>query len=227
MSHEFKRIAVADDLEVDDLCVIVVDMDAEPVPIYDRLGDLEQAVSTIRNMEIDALIIDFDLSTGAYAKANGAEICASFYRSDIAYVLVSSFLEQESAVSIREHRRKIPRMLDKSEQDPDLLHQALTVCWQENNGVFLPDRKPRRVPLKIMRVSEGEKIDYIDAEIPSWKRNTAVRFPLSLIAEEYRTHLENGAWWLADVNIGSSLNSDLYLDRLIPAPEPPDDEFFK
>ena len=119
-------------------------------------------------------------------------------------------------------------MLARDEVGPDQLVDAIKVCADEIGGQRLPHRKSWRTLVRVVAkdVEGGE--DVLDAIIPGWRIDEAVRFPAELLGP-YQGVLPEGRRegleirFFASVNIGAEDARDLYFEGFQPAVEPRND----
>ena len=116
-------------------------------------------------------------------------------------------------------------LLARDEVGPDQLADAIKVCSDEIDGRRLPSRRGWRTLVRVVAkdVEGGE--DVLDAIIPGWHPDEAVRFPAELLGrhrnslpEERSDRLE--LRYFASVNIGAEDAGELYLEGFEPAIEP-------
>lgn len=229
MSQELRKVALVDDdpTAADMMSVLLEDAGYEAIGVQPPIESIDGAIAQIRSVA-GAAICDHRLSPQGLANFSGAELVAQLYASDFPAVLISQFWITDQNVSIRKHRSKIPVFLSRNEVGPDQLADAFRICVEEINGNPLPQRKAWRTLVRVVaKYTEGGE-DVLDAIIPGWRPNEAVRFPAELLGPhrcklpaESSDRLE--LRFFARVNIGAEDARDLYFEGFEPAIEPRND----
>lgn len=229
MSRERERVALVDDdpTAADMMSVLLEDAGYEAIGVQPPTESIDSAIAQIRSVA-SAAICDHRLSPRGLANFSGAELVAHLYTSDFPAVLISQFWITDQNVSIRKHRSKIPVFLSRNEVGPDQLVDAFRICVEEINGNPLPQRKAWRTLVRVVAKDTEGGEDVLDAIIPGWRPNEAVRFPAELLGH-YRNMLPPGRSdslelrFFARVNIGAEDARDLYFEGFEPAIEPQND----
>lgn len=216
------RVAIVDDDQeaIDALAVQTVDANMEPIPLTAGFQDLESAVEKIEDMA-DAALCDHRLFLNRYANFSGARLVAHLYRKSLPAILVTQFLD-DSDVSIRKYRDKIPVLLTRDETNSETIRKGLSICQDELSGQHvLPIRKPWRALVRIEAVDQTESGNIVRAVVPGWNPCEQVRFPVDLIPIDIRRamsrHLSRGDFYaFAQVNIGAEKPEDLYFQDFEP-----------
>jgi hypothetical protein len=114
-------------------------------------------------------------------------------------------------------------LLPKDEIDPSSLIAALERCESEVRGSVPQSRRRHRTLVRIDRV-QG---DLVDAFVPAWNPNQAIRFPVSIIPVGHRANLRADNRFFAMVNTDATTADDLFFENFSPAPEVgPEDDIF-
>jgi len=221
LPHTIKSIAIIDDdfLEADVTSITVQDAGFEPLIVRERF-ESEIALAAAIRERAQAAICDHRLSPRGYAQYYGASVVAELFRQGVPALLVTQFLNQDNAVSIRQHRRYIPVLLRRSEINDEQIKAGLVDCAKEIRGEFLPGRKPWRSLIRVESTGNEDNQSVVDVIIPSWNPKESLRFPASLVPEELRESLRPGLRLLAMVNIGAEKAEDLFFYDFELAPEP-------
>ena len=113
-------------------------------------------------------------------------------------------------------------MLSRDDCRAETLKDALELCRREIQGEIVSERRKHRTLLRVMdtQTEGGETV--IDAIIPAWNRNVAVRFPSGIVPPQLHSQLEKGAYLIAYINLAATRSEDLYL-RDFEAPSPLDE----
>lgn len=230
MSQQRQRVALVDDdpNAANALGVLLEDAGFEPVVVNAPLESVDSASARIEAVA-GAAVCDHRLSPRGLAYFTGAELVARLYTDRFPAVLISQYLKIDQDVSIRRHRERIPVLLARTEADPERLAGSIGVCRDELAGRPLPQRRPWRTLVRVVAKDvEGEE-DVLDAIIPGWRTDEAVRFPAVLLGKLRQQLPEGrstklGLRFFAQVNIGAEDARDLFLAGFEPAPEPRDDD---
>lgn len=229
MSRERERVALVDDDPTagEMLSVLLDDAGYEAIGVQPPLESIDGAIAQIRSVA-SAAICDHRLRPQWPVNFDGAELVAQLCASDFPAVLISQFWNTDQNVSIRKHRSKIPVLLSRNEVGPDQLVDAFRTCVEEINGKPSPQRKAWRTLVRVIAKDTQGGEDVLDAIIPGWRPNEAVRFPAELLGPhrcklpaESSDRLE--LRFVARVNIGAEDARDLYFEGFEPAIEPQND----
>jgi hypothetical protein len=106
-------------------------------------------------------------------------------------------------------------LLSKDDLDPRSLIDALSKCRAELSGDVVQSRRARRTLVRIDDVAT----DFVDAFVPAWNPNLAIRFPISLLPAEFQATLKSNQRFFAKVNTDAEKPEDLFLEAFEPAPE--------
>ena len=226
MMQNAKRVALVDDdpIAAETLSVLLEDAGYETIGVESPIESIDSACTQIRSFA-SAAICDHRLSPLGLASFSGAQLVARLYESAFPAVLISQYLEIDQNVAIRKYRSKIPILLTRGEVGPDQLAAAIRVCTDEIGGRRLPERRTWRTLVRIVAKDTEGGEDVVDAIIPGWRMNEAVRFPAELLGH-HRNALPQGRSdrleirFFARVNIGAEEARDLYFEGFELAREP-------
>ena len=226
MIREQKKVALVDDdpTAAATMKVLLEDAGYEPIGVESPLESIHDALAQIKGMA-GAAICDHRLSPRGLASFSGAELVAQLYESSFPAVLISQYFKIDQNVSIRKYRSKIPILLARDELGPDQLADAIQACTDEIRGQMSPHRKAWRTLVRVVAKDTEGGEDVLDAIIPGWRPDEAVRFPAELLGS-YKRELPEGRSdrlqlrFFARVNIGAEDARDLYLEGFEPANEP-------
>ena len=230
MSRERKKVALVDDdpIAAAALGVLLEDAGYEAVGVDPPLESISEAIVQIRGIA-SAAICDHRLSPRGLAPFSGAELVAELYATAFPAVLISQYFKIDQNVSIRKYRSKIPVLLARDDVGPDQLVDAIRICTDEIGGQALPHRKAWRTLVRVVAKDTEGGEDVLDAIIPGWRRDEAVRFPAELLGS-HKNALPEGRSdglelrFFAKVNIGAEDARDLYFEGFEPAIEPQNDD---
>ena len=229
MSQERKRVALVDDDPTASaaLRVLLEDAGYEAIEVDPPLESIHDAIVQIRGIA-SAAICDHRLSPRGLASFSGAELVAELYETAFPAVLISQYFMIDQNVSIRKYRSRIPILLARDEVGPDQLDDAIRICTDEIGGQPLPHRRSWRTLVRVVAKDTEGGEDVLDAIIPGWRRDEAVRFPAELLGS-HKNALPEGRSdklelrFFAKVNIGAEDARDLYFEGFEPAMEPQND----
>jgi CheY-like chemotaxis protein len=218
--------AIIDDSSIAAMSTSVAVEDAGFVPIVlqDGFATLDDAVTTIRH-RADSAVCDHRLSFGNYAQFSGAELVARLYDEGTPAILVTQYV-MDADVSIRQFRRQIPVVLLRPQIEPSTVRAALARCVAEVGGQYGRERLPIRTLVRVLNRSDEGGQSVIDALVPAWRTDEAVRFPLSLIREDLRPEAVPDARFFAEVNVGADANQDLFFANFERVPTTSSDDAF-
>jgi len=221
-----KKIAIVDDDEKarNNISLRIEDMEGfEPILIEENdeyCSDANKLAFYIAAKGVYGVICDHRLSTYGFANFFGSKLVAALYDRKIPSILITQFFSQDLNDSIREYRDKIPVLMERGNINSTEIIKGIEYCYSEINGDFSKMRKPYNTLVRVDSFHSQDGKDVIDAIIPSWNYDAAVRFPKSIIPEELHQRLEVGTRLFADVNIGAETNDQIYLKNFELAPDP-------
>jgi CheY-like chemotaxis protein len=221
-----RKIAIVDD---DEQAREVISLQVEntegfePILIYphdEYSSDVNKFADYIDSQEVYAVICDHRLRPLGFADFYGAELVAALYDKKIPAILVTQFFYPDLNVSIRKYIDKIPVLIERGNINSTEITKGIEYCYSELNTGFSLSRKPYNtlVEIESMNYEDGESV--IDAIIPSWDYDTAIRFPTAIIPETLHQSLEKDTLLFADVNIGAETYDKIYLKNFELAPDP-------
>ncbi len=193
----------------------------EPVLIVEgSFTDIDDLISQISE-DTYGVLCDQRLRKSGFANFDGSDLVATLYDRKIPAILNTQFYEMDKDVPIRKLRHKIPVLLSKSNLNKSTIKAGLETCLSEFGGTFSSDRKPYRNIVRIIDFDANYREDVVDVIIPSWKPETPVPLPLSLIREWiFNFEPEIGTRLIANVNSGAENPEDLYFTDFEVAPTP-------
>lgn len=177
----------------------------------DKGQTIDSAAQKIKD-NAQAAICDHRLSPLGFANFDGAELAARLISDNIPAILISQFVNQDYDVSIRRWRAKVPSLLSRDECRPETIKDALELCRREMSGEVVAGRRKHRTLVRIADTQKEGEEEVIDAILPAWNRQQAVRFPVSLVPSPLRPHLKKGAYFIAYVNLAATRQEDLFLE---------------
>lgn len=176
-----------------------------------KAGTVWSAVKKIMQ-NAQAAICDHRLSPLGFAAFNGAELAAKLIRKKIPAVLISQFVNQDYDTSIRRWRAEVPSLLSRDECRAETIKDALELCRREIAGDIVAGRRRHRTLLRVANVQREGGETVIDAILPAWNRQRAVRFPAALMPQRLQERPRKGAYLIAYVNLAATRPEDLYLE---------------
>jgi len=211
-----KNIIIVDDdsHSRESLAIIAEDAGFEPKIITGRYGNnKEKLIDEILSLDAEGVISDHRLAPGHLASFFGADLLASLYDRNIPTVLITQFYDEDADSTIRLYRDKLPSVIGRGSQTPELFKELL--MFSKNELVTAKDvtRKPHRALIRLddfkIQVAEG----MLEGVITNWNSDVGVRFPVSLIPDQVKeilrsqeiTHIS------AFVNIGAKDPKDIFI----------------
>lgn len=214
--RSIQKISIIDDqafvretyeLAVEDLGLESV---SETGPLDDEVPNCVESISR----KADAAICDYKLKVkGGYAKFNGAELAAGFYKMRFPAVLCTKW-HTADIDEMRPYRRYIPSLIVPANLEPASIKSGLEVCIREFDGDYRPVRRPWRA---LIRIEDVRKTDggsqFVKVVVPAWNSNEVVRLSASMIPPDIFKKLEAGSRLHAKVNLGAAENEDLFFEE--------------
>jgi hypothetical protein len=219
-----RRVAVVDD-EPDSAAGMVVaieDAGLEPLVVTKKMENVDELRPLVEG-SADAVLCDNRLDFSGYAPFPGAQAVAVLTTARIPAILVTMFLDSDSLSTIRRFRYRIPVVLPRHDLAKSL-NSALATCLSELEGRYAPERRPRRVILRIEDVQRQGTDEWLDVVIPAWRAEHAVRLPADMVPQNLQSDLSRGGRLFAKVNIGAKAQEDLFFVDFEQAPPPRSDE---
>lgn len=192
--------------------------------IFPGTAETAEAAAIKIQENADAAICDHRLSPLGLANFDGAELAAILIEKQIPAVLISQFVSQDYDVSIRRWRAKVPSLICRDEFRAETIKDALELCRREISGEIFPERRKHRTLLRIADIQNEANEQVIDAILPAWNRQRAVRFPLTMVPKKHHHLVQKGQYLIAYVNLGALRPEDLFLEEFEP-PLPLDETF--
>ncbi len=210
-----KRVAVIDDDKQarEAMAESIADADLEPLIQESQLNSLEDLIDKLMS-DADAAVFDHRLAPRNYAAFQGAEAVAALYNIHFPALLITAW-STEDIDNIRPYRREIPVMIRSGLLEPRIITGGIIQCLNEFNNIYVMERKPRRVLLRVNDVDPS----FAFIIIPSWDSNAGIRLPRDIFPG-HLGDIRPGMRLFAEVNIGASNNEELYFDRFEIAEEP-------
>jgi hypothetical protein len=81
------------------------------------------------------------------------------------------------------------------------------------SGEIVAGRRKHRTLIRIADLQSEAGENVIDAILPAWNRQRAVRFPVSLVPEQLHPNIVKGAYLFAYVNLAATRPEDLYFEE--------------
>jgi len=210
-----KIVIVDDDLDSrESLAILAEDAGFEPEIITGRYGNnKEKLIEDILCFGADGVISDHRLQNGQMASFFGADLIASLYDQKIPSVLITQFYDEDADSSIRLFRDKVPAVIGRGSQTPQLFHDLLSFSERELNAAKDVTRKSHRALIRLEDFQTYKSEDLVEGIVTNWRADTGIRFPIKLIPEEVREKLKSQkiAHVSAFVNIGAIDPRDIFI----------------
>src|SRR5574341_1473652 len=191
------------------LAFSVADANCEPIEEPGPIRNLDEFIRQSINVA-DAVLCDHRLTT--YARFSGAEAVASFYKVRFPAVLCTAY-SRADIDAMRRYRRHIPAVIGANDVSPEAIVDGFKRCVQEFNGEYLPSRRPWRTLVSVVEVDKESADNKLFVIISAWNSAEVVRLLFDLVPPELRLHIQVGARFYAQVNIGAEDQNDLYFDQ--------------
>lgn len=204
------RIAAIDDQapNVEVLINAIQDfLEAEAVP-FDRLPATPSSVSNwVRDVQIDAVLIDQDLRKGNYSTSTGMDIAAELFRQRCPTVLTTMHRMADLPDGIW-YRRYLPAFLPKDRLS--MVEQAMSIAVAEIKGHVAAERKAYRTVVRVDDIHGRDTSLVVAAYNPNeW---------ISVSTEELSRRLGRmpvpGLRFMAEVNIGAPSGDQLFISEV-------------
>jgi len=212
---KIQRVAVIDDDKQarEAMAESIVDANLLPVIQTARLNSVDDLISKLTT-DADAALCDHRLTPRNYAAFQGAEAVAALYQISFPALLITAW-STEDIDNIRPHRRKIPVLIRSGGLEPRIIREGIILCLNEFKNVYVKERKPQRVLLRIEDVDDS----FAYVIVPSWDPNTGLKLPRNIFPA-HLGNIEPGMRLFAEVNIGAVRNEDLFFDTFEIAEKP-------
>lgn len=219
-----KRIAIVDDDPQcrESLAFLVEDAGFEPEVIVGKFGNEKQRlVDLIREKDIFGVISDHRLSHGHLANFFGSELLASLYDAKIPSILITQFLDIDADTSIRKFRDKLPAVIGRGTQSPELISQLLEFSQKELVDGRVASRKPHRALIRVDDWASATQEGIVEGVITNWSSEIKVKFPIELISVKVMQQLSSTSVnrLMAFVNTGASNQKDIFITDIHIAPK--------
>ncbi|HHF2851174.1 TPA: hypothetical protein ACPJZ8_000332 [Vibrio diabolicus] len=210
-----KIVIVDDDFDSrESLAILAEDAGFEPEIITGRYGNnKEKLIEDILCFGPDGVISDHRLQNGQMASFFGADLLASLYDKSIPSVLITQFYDEDADSSIRLFRDKIPAVIGRGSQTPELFNDLLTFSEKELTASKDVTRKPHRALIRLEDFKTYMNEDLVEGIVTNWRADTGIRFPTKLIPEDVQEKLKSQeiAHISAFVNIGAIDPRDIFI----------------
>jgi len=211
--RKIERVGIADNDRYARKSVesVVEAADMTPLPEDGPLPDLDIFVRTVMKAT-DAFICEHRLKHGEYARFDGAEAAACFYKSRFPAVLCTAWGKAD-ADTIRKYRPYIPALIPARDADPDNIIRGFELCILEFRNQFTPSRKPWRTLVRVEDADTESIPALFYIILPGWNSREIIRLPLDLIPPAFRDKIRSGTRFHALVNKGAETQEELYFDK--------------
>lgn len=218
-----KKIAIVDDdpESRDSLAFLVEDAGFEPKLIIGKFGNEKQIlINKIREKEVFGVISDHRLSHGHMANFYGSELLAALYDLKVPSILITQFLDVDADTSIRKYRDKLPAVIGRGVQSPELIGQLLEFSEKELIMGRTGPRKPHRALIRIDDFATGIQEGIVEGIITNWNSELKVKFLVELIPGDVRRQMigSDVNRLMAFVNTGASDRNDIFITDIHLAP---------
>lgn len=221
-------VGIVDDLPDDrkETRVVVRAAGFEPVEIDPSRVGLDELVTLLLDRDVAGVVFDHRLSQRAPVPYNGATAAAECFDRHLPAILRTNYKGPVDDLSIRRHRSRLPRVLDRRSTGPDIA-DALAQTASELQGNTPRDRRGQPALVEIVDVASTGDQAIVDVVVPAWDAVQVVALPLGLFEEVLPTaELSSlrGVTMTAVVNVWAEDAADLYF-RDIELAEPPPEDF--
>ena len=217
----FHRVAYVDDDEDErETFKLLLEEEGieDPIAPPGSFTSIDDLVERLLVLQVDGVVCDHRLTKNGFAYFTGAEAVQHLMQASLPAILVTSF-KMDIDNDICMFRRDIPALLSRDRaREPGCLTQALLSARHELAGHRESSRLPTRTLVHVVkRTSESGK-DVVDAFLPAWNPEQAVRFPVD-VAGKMALLLQEDKMFFAQVNIGAEHDRDLFFFDFEEAPE--------
>lgn len=218
--QERSRVTVIDDDELgrDDLIDQLRDQHFEPQAVIGAFGtDIDRLLAEVRSQRPAFVICDHKLQPKGLAAFFGLDVVRRLVAARCPAMLVTMY-QSPDRMALRAARHEVPVILGRDAFDPEAVAQYAEICRREIANDPVDVRRPHRTLIRVDFV-DGDS-GSIDAVIPAWRPEHAVRIPPACLSEAVRTAVKPGNFLLGDVNIGARDEDDLFFKNLDERVEP-------
>jgi hypothetical protein len=217
---DINKVAIVDDnlRNVETLQVVVENCNCASVPVIHGFQNLNKLVQRVM-ADANGVLCDHRLCYGTEASFTGAEAVATWFDHKFPAILVSGFAGLDANTSIRLYRRKIPAVIPRGQVTRQTILEGFVDCLRELRDDPPVFRRPRRAIVRVENFDRESGIDFVEAFVPQWNPDEAVRFPRRLLSRFERVALKPGMRFIADVNIDARRADELFFDNFELAPE--------
>ncbi|MBE4461429.1 hypothetical protein [Vibrio parahaemolyticus] len=218
-----KKIAIVDDDSDsrESLAFLVEDAGFDPVLIEGKFGSNKQKlIDQIKAHKVYGVISDHRLTHGKLANFFGSELLATLYDIKMPSILITQFLDVDADTSIRRYRDKLPAVIGRGHQKPEMLSKLIE--FSKNELLIGPSatRKPHRAIIRIDDLNSYSEDGTIEGIITNWNSDTKIRFPSDIVPENILKQLDrvNTNRLMAFVNTGANNREDIFITDIHLAP---------
>ena len=208
------RITVIDDdaLGRDDLIDQLRDQQFEPQAVTGAFGtDIDRLLAEVRAQRPSFVICDHKLQPKGLAAFFGLDVVRRLVAAQCPAMLVTMY-QSPDRLALRAARHEVPVILSRDAFDPEAVAQYVEICRREIANDPVDERRPHRTLIRVDLI-DGES-GSLDAVIPAWRPEHAVRIPPSCLSKVVREAVKPGDFLLGDVNIGARNEDELFFKNL-------------
>lgn len=145
-----KIIIVDDDYDSrESLAILAEDAGFDTEVITGSYGnDKEKLIDDILSLGAEGVISDHRLAPGHLASFFGADLLATLYDRNIPTILITQFYDEDADSTIRLYRDKLPSVIGRGSQKPELFEQLLRFSQNELLTAKDATRKPHRALIR-------------------------------------------------------------------------------
>ncbi len=211
-----KKIAIIDDdaESRESLAIIAEDAGFEPELLTGSYGtNIQKLVEDILLLGAEGVISDHRLSPGHFANFHGAELLASLYDKKIPSVLITQFYDDDADSTIRLFRDKLPAVIGRGSQTPELFKDLLAFSQKEIFDSKDVTRQSHRALIRLKDFKHALSEGMAEGIVTNWDAKTSIRFPTELIPQDVINILnkQNDCHISAFVNIGATDSKDIFI----------------
>ncbi|MFH2201676.1 MAG: hypothetical protein ABIJ96_01030 [Elusimicrobiota bacterium] len=187
------------------------DVNLRPALLEGPFQTVTALLKEIRGRRLEAAVCDYHLSPRGFAGFSGAQAVAELYQQKIPSVLVTAYGKVD-VIDIRSFRDRLPILIHSDEVEPEMVVEGFKVCQLEFDNKFTEARKPWRTLVRVEEVDDRRSNPpIVKVTVPNWNAKTVVGFQLSMVPKSHRDKIKAGTRFYAEINLGATDQSDLYL----------------
>jgi CheY-like chemotaxis protein len=198
-------------LQLEEIGVETVIADLDRVPTLERAIDwvLEHAQAAVCDVQLNHLHsgVNYD----------GAQLLSSLIGDHAIPGVLTTGFKDDVGMCVRPHRWRIPVLVSRDEtEEPEVLLEGVEICRKEMANGRAPDRETHRVALFIEKTATIDNRVALDARVGGWSQKASIRFPASMLGEQYdnieaaRAIVDHA--FFAHVNLGAEHETDLFFE---------------